>query len=122
MRIVNYQTRQDKKQKKLLTTNQREMKTSADPTLSLDFLLYYRCKQWLSRNDKVTYQILYNTLEDQLAATILGEQPEEDKKKAKGRFSLANQVPLFNDLSYRVFDSTFVCTDLRYIPIRFEHL
>lgn len=83
---------------------------------------YYRCKQWLSRNDKVTYQILYNTLEDQLAATILGEQPEEDKKKAKGKFSLANRVPLFNDLSYRVFDSTFVCTDLRYISIRFEHL
>lgn len=36
----------------------------------------------------MTYQILYNTLEDQLAATVLGEQPEEDKKKAKGKCHL----------------------------------
>jgi hypothetical protein len=43
-----------------------------------------RCKHWLSKNDKVLYAILYNTLDDQLAAASLGETPEEDKKKAKG--------------------------------------
>ncbi|KAG0089357.1 Translation machinery-associated protein 22 [Podila epicladia] len=51
-----------------------------------------KCKQWLSRNDKVTYQILYNTLEDQLAATALSDQPEEDKKKAKEAAKIEKQM------------------------------
>ena len=50
--------------------------------------LSFRCKQWLSKNDKVTYAILYNTLEDHLAATTLGDdKPEDDKKKAKGNWT-----------------------------------
>lgn len=43
----------------------------------------------MSKNDKVTYAILYNTLEDHLAATTLGDdKPEDDKKKAKGNWDI----------------------------------
>ncbi|KAF9961437.1 Translation machinery-associated protein 22 [Mortierella alpina] len=50
-----------------------------------------KCKHWLSKNDKVLYSILYNTLEDHLAATSLGE-PEEDKKKAKEAAKIEKQM------------------------------
>ncbi|KAG0219616.1 translation initiation factor SUI1 [Mortierella sp. GBAus27b] len=52
-----------------------------------------KCKEWLSKNDKVLYAILYNTLEDQLASTSLGEaKPEEDKKKAKEAAKIEKQL------------------------------
>ncbi|KAF9970614.1 Translation machinery-associated protein 22 [Modicella reniformis] len=51
-----------------------------------------KCKEWLSKHDKVLYSILYNTLEDQLAAASLESKPEEDKKKAKEAAKLEKQL------------------------------
>ncbi|KAG0306927.1 Translation machinery-associated protein 22 [Dissophora globulifera] len=53
-----------------------------------------KCKEWLSKNDKVLYAILYNTLEDQLYATSLGgdSKPEDDKKKAKEAAKIEKQM------------------------------
>ncbi|KAF9093940.1 Translation machinery-associated protein 22 [Mortierella sp. GBA35] len=52
-----------------------------------------KCKHWLSKNDKVLYAILYNTLDDQLAGVSLGgDGPEEDKKKAKEAAKIEKQM------------------------------
>ncbi|KAF9586341.1 Translation machinery-associated protein 22 [Lunasporangiospora selenospora] len=52
-----------------------------------------KCKYWLSKHDKVTYAILYNSLEDALAGASLGEiQLEDDKKKAKEAAKLERQM------------------------------
>ncbi|KAI7817683.1 translation initiation factor SUI1 [Gamsiella multidivaricata] len=42
-----------------------------------------KCKEWLSKNDKVLYAILYNTLDDQLAAQskVLIKRIERTKRK-----------------------------------------
>ncbi|KAG0267476.1 Translation machinery-associated protein 22 [Mortierella polycephala] len=54
---------------------------------------YCECKQWLSRNDKVLYSILYNTLEDHLASASLGDdRPEEDRKKAKEAAKIEKKI------------------------------
>ncbi|KAG0238335.1 Translation machinery-associated protein 22 [Actinomortierella wolfii] len=53
-----------------------------------------KCKEWLKKNDPVAFQILYNTLEDQLASTSLGgeDKSEEDKKKAKEAAKIERQL------------------------------
>lgn len=69
----------------------------------------------MSKNDKVLYAILYNTLEDQLASTSLGEsKPEEDKKKAKGMLTCGRCL-LFNNGLNEPFRLS------GYSPIDYQH-